>query len=628
MLKIGGMGLIVCSLLLMIVCHQSLCCKLLVHYALALDVKKMKAAVFLADNIAGHYSRTSASAQRFTHTLQVADSIMSETQMDSVWATMSSADKPIGITDETTVQYEALTTEIDESFNAWRQSPWKKEVDFTTFCNYILPYRVMNETYKVGWKSFLFKKYHSLVKNIDDLKTAFFVVHDSISRQVKRSAHQYPYQLNPFEMEWVMKGNCLQRCMYEVAVMRALGIPAVIDGIDFWGNYSKNGHTWVALVTRDGTYTVAQDDTVARKYNPIDASIFTLKQSVPKDYPYSTSFSKRCAKIYRHQYAMVRTECQDVDAPRDVRMHFGNGFSLDVSESYGLKSQITIRDSIHAYAYLCTYRTGNGWQPVTFVKSEQGTFCFKNLGDSVVYLPICYDKGKAMPLSNPLLVTKGKIRELIPDYSQLHTISLSRKYPLVANFINYWNTLVGGKVEGAVYRDFRDSTLLYEIKATPTYLNLLRANCNRKFRYIRFCAPTKCNTPLAEVSFCIRGRWGKADVSSEESEEIEKCVDGDEFTMPKRVHSGYRLYFDFLRPTRVDSISFIARNDGNFVQPGKIYALKYYDKGWHVLSERKSQGHRVVFNDVPRGALLMLEELEGGDESRPFLYEQGCQQWY
>lgn len=45
MLKTAGMGIIMCSLLLMIVCHQSLCCKLLVHYALALDVKKMKAAV-------------------------------------------------------------------------------------------------------------------------------------------------------------------------------------------------------------------------------------------------------------------------------------------------------------------------------------------------------------------------------------------------------------------------------------------------------------------------------------------------------------------------------------------------------------------------------------------------------
>lgn len=55
-----------------------------------------------------------------------------------------------------------------------------------------------------------------------------------------------------------MKGDCMQRCIYEVAVMRSLGIPAVIDGIDCWANYSKNGHSWVALVTKNGTYTVSK----------------------------------------------------------------------------------------------------------------------------------------------------------------------------------------------------------------------------------------------------------------------------------------------------------------------------------------------------------------------------------
>ena len=34
------------------------------------------------------------------------------------------------------------------------------------------------------------------------------------------------YQMNAFELENIQKGSCLQRCIYEVAVMRALGIPA------------------------------------------------------------------------------------------------------------------------------------------------------------------------------------------------------------------------------------------------------------------------------------------------------------------------------------------------------------------------------------------------------------------
>ena len=44
-----------------------------------------------------------------------------------------------------TVDSAFLVNHIEWAFKVWREQPWGKHVDFDTFCEYILPYRIGDE---------------------------------------------------------------------------------------------------------------------------------------------------------------------------------------------------------------------------------------------------------------------------------------------------------------------------------------------------------------------------------------------------------------------------------------------------------------------------------------------------
>lgn len=521
-----------------------------------------------------------------------------------------------------------LINNINFSYEIWKTSKWKNEVDFQTFCNYILPYRVMGEKPEKGWKEFLYSTYSPLIKNITDLKKAFYLVHDSIEKQLKPAAYNYPYQLNPYEMHNIMKGGCMQRCIYEVAVMRSLGIPAVIDGIDCWANYSKNGHTGVALVTKNGTYTVAKNDSCARKNNRIDASVFELKKPVPSGFPYDTTFQKKCAKVIRYHYAFQSNYYKDKNAPENIYQHFSDTHIEDVSAAYGLTSELSFPVQKEEYCYICTYRTGRGWLPIAFTKAKNGYYTFKNLGDSIVYLPVFYNNKKMKVLSNPILAINNNRKILQPNATVRETVTLERKYPLVNTFFNEWNYLVEGQLDACQYTNFQKNNWAYKIKRTPTYKNEIDFPTAFSCRAIRFSAPKGCKAPIAEFTFWYNNKKITCTPSSNDAEDLAKLIDGDPFSMPNIKYRGYKIYFDFGKTTKLDKLTFIPKNDGNFVLAGLRYQLFYFDKQWKSLGTKTATKSSITFDNIPTNALLLLKDISKGEECRPFTYVNGKQRWW
>lgn len=64
---------------------------------------------------------------------------------------------------------------IDMAFQAWN-FPWAKDLNFEEFCNYILPYKLKNESL-VDWRSIMMDKYKwilNAMKNKADPKEAAF----------------------------------------------------------------------------------------------------------------------------------------------------------------------------------------------------------------------------------------------------------------------------------------------------------------------------------------------------------------------------------------------------------------------------------------------------------------------
>ncbi len=602
--------------------------KVLAYYYLQDNKEKKAAALFLLQNITNHNYYQSEAISNFTSQICQADTIIKEQQMNKLWNLYKIYNHVQRQFDIKSLSGSMLIDNINFSYKVWKTSKWKNEIDFHIFCNYILPYRVMGEKPEKGWKEYLFSTYSPLIHNVSDLKRAFFLVHDSIEKQLKHAAYDYPYQLNPYEMQNIMKGDCMQRCIYEVAVMRSLGIPAVIDGIDCWANYSKNGHSWVALVTKNGTYTVSKNDSCARMNNTIDASIFELKKSVPSDFPYDTTFKKRCAKVIRYHYATQSNNYNDYNAPENIYQHFSDTHTEDVSAAYGFIGELSFPAKKEKYCYLCTYRTGRGWLPIAFTKAQKGYYKFKNLGDSIVYLPIVYTNKTTRVLSNPILATNISSQTLQPNLAIKQSVTLDRKYPLVNTFFNEWNYLFDGQLDASQTTNFQRTNWTYQIKKTPTYKNDIDFPSTFQCRSIRFSAPKGCKAPVAEFTFWCNNKKIICFSSSKDAEDLAKLTDGDPFSMPNIKYRGYQIYFDFGKNTKLDKLTFVPKNDGNFVVPGFTYQLYYYDKQWKSLGMKTATKGSITFDNIPTNALLLLKDISKGEECRPFTFVNGKQTWW
>ncbi len=183
-------------------------------------------------------------------------------------------------------------------------------------------------------------------------------------------------------------GVCLERCVLLAGACRALGLPVAIDNCGKWANYSDNSHTWVALVLDDGTYTIVDDDSVARKNNIIDASTFPLRQPMPQGYPYTPEFRKRLVKVWRQTY-----DLHPVSPLPEFKGEEGARLSsprlVDVSADYGITGHvgITIAGNTHD-VWLCTRSLSSGWIPQVHARVNRNVARFDNIGDSVLMMPI------------------------------------------------------------------------------------------------------------------------------------------------------------------------------------------------------------------------------------------------
>ena len=105
-------------------------------------------------------------------------------------------------------------------------------------------------------------------------------------------------------------------------------------------------------------------------------------------------------------------------------------------------------------------------------------------------------------------------------------------------------------------------------------------------------------------------------------------MDGNYFTMSTFRREGYLVMFNLQTPSKIDQITLVTKNDGNFVIPGHIYTLSYYDMEWKTIKSQKAKAHNITFDHVPIGALLLLKDDTEGIENRPFLIRSGKQEWW
>lgn len=589
------------------------------------DSLKLKAAIFLIENMREHGAVWSEAVDTFRRRVVEADSLLMMEPLNTWWDELVKNHHPVLRRDLNYVKADFLIQNIDGAFRVWDEAPWREEIDFGLFCRYVLPYRFETELLAYGWRDSLYRKYHPLVKDARTVKEAFEIVHDTVWKRLLSSSSHFPHILDVVAMQHQRKAMCVQRCVMLGAVMRALGIPAAIDNVGRWANYSRNGHAWVALVTNEATYSIYEDEKVAKINNRIDATEFELKYPIPDDFPMRTDFKKRPAKIWRSTFE--RQPVEDI-TENDWGKSVASPFRIDVSAAYGLDKNVEIQTACAVKrAYLCTFATGTDWMPVDVTEVKNGLCRFEALGDSVVYAVIGFEEGKPVALEDAFLLLDGKKKRLTPDKQNTRRIVIDRKYPLTGKWPNEWAPMPGARFEGSNDAEFAQTEVLASVERMPVFRNVLKMDGRQRFRYIRYCSKETCDTPIAEVEFWSGGHKVKAVPGKSTVKKVELSVDDNTLTRPD-IAPGYILGYELEKPEVLDSIVFYPWNDDNFVLPTHEYELFYYDKGWVSLGKRKPETYALVYEVVPAHALLLLKDRTKGNEERPFTYENKEQVWW
>ena len=599
------------------------------------DSLKYKAATFLIRNMPGHFSPEGEGMDEYTEILRNMQPGIGMKELMLTWNSVAKEKKTQTIPDSIVVDCDYLKENIDMAFEAWKSAPWANEIDFTHFCNYILPYRVKDEHLCTGWRKTLRERYKPLIDSISDMCKAFAIITDTIKNTIADSNPYCPYTLDVLTTDHIKKAECDQRCILLVAVLRALGIPAVIDVVPMWANYSRSGHSWVALVENDGsTYTVFEDEGIAKQFNKIDASQFVHRYKVAESdkCPFEVMTEKKAAKIYRMGFARVNNP-----KPNEP-IFLKDPFAIDVSEAYGLKSSITLNATGKEPIYLCVFMTGTDWMPVAKATPQNGKVTFDGLGDNVVYLPIRIKNGMRQVLSEPILVKDGNIAKIFKtDRTKTETVRLYRKYPLCSYMTDLWGFMKGGRFEAANKPDFSDATLLNSINEMPYGVTSINIDCKKKFRYFRYKTSPQSRMPMAELYFYAKKKDGteykmngRPIAYQVDSTKIKCAFDGFLDTNASTSSWEYWLGIDLGEGNKqkISRIVFAPSSDTNNVEVGHLYELYHFDTNWHFIGRKLSKGDNVVFDNVPSGGILLLKDKTKGNEERIFELQGGKQVWY
>lgn len=69
-------------------------------------------------------------------------------------------------------------------------------------------------------------------------------------------------------------------------------------------------------------------------------------------------------------------------------------------------------------------------------------------------------------------------------------------------------------------------------------------------------------------------------------------------------------------------------DNSNKIIPGNKYEVYYWDKGWKSIGIQKAEKDYLIYNNIPKNALLYIKNLDAGVQERIFTIENGKQIWW
>jgi hypothetical protein len=608
--------------------------KVIRHYSSRSDSLKRKAAIFLIGNMENHYSYVSKKWDSFQVEL---DTLFKKEDrgielyngFNTLYDKYSIGVKDITyVSDLQTMSAKYLIYNIDQAFKTW-ESPYCNYLNFDDFCEYILPYRVGTEPL-CDWKAEFSKRFlPNLYAKLGGRKESITAV--NICDELK----SYPYNTITFfpgnipdynvHLLTVMRlGSCRYFSIQALFAARCMGIPVALDYTPQWATRSF-GHEWNALITRTGkplSFGIGDHVELGKHI-----------ENVPDRIP---------AKVYRETFATQRLSLAMIHGNEDIPPTLASPCIKDVTNDYYATTDVSVKPLItiptkNKFVYLSVFDNKN-WIPVAWTKVEKNGYLFQNVNRDIVCLPSFYSWGGVFPAAYPVILRKvGTTTVLKPDLNKRETVILKRKYQdRMCSYLGF--AMLGGRFQLANDSTFKDAIDIYKISVKPEqYYQIVNINPTKKYKYFRYLAPEKTHGEVAEIEVYEVGSKNKLsgklignDTLISKSLLI-NAFDGDPLTrFSTKGVDGTWVGLKFNAPKSIDRIVYLPFNDDNCIDNNQLYELFYWDNKWISLGKQKgsSETYRLVYDNVPSNALLLLRNLTKGEEERIFTYENGEQVWW
>lgn len=381
-------------------------------YSMQEDSLKLKAAYFIVGNMPGHYGLSyklnSASGDSIDYRLITRKTPEAyRSYLDSIGARFEVAG---GAYDIHKITSAFLIENTNLAFEVW-EKPWCNHLNFEQFCEYILPYRVQNESLS-DWRRYFLRKYQWIGDSVSDPSDTYAVcvyLQDQLKKEVfydKEYSRYYSGYVGCEILNKVGIGACSQLANYSTMVMRACGIPITSDHVSYWSYGS--GHVYNTIHCNDS----------ARHY------FFSLSDGSPISFREKGEKGYSAVKVRRRTYGKQQNKISAYKDILEIAPHFEGVNHLDVtpffSEVDTLQFKLAKLPEDGGLAYLCHYDFDRV-RPVEWSEvSVDSVVTFRNTTKRLIYSIMGYRNKEYYPIGYPIYLNKnGETLEKRPDYTQV-----------------------------------------------------------------------------------------------------------------------------------------------------------------------------------------------------------------
>ncbi len=282
-----------------------------------------------------------------------------------------------------------LIENIDLAFEAWRNKPWARDISFTLFCDFILPYRGTSEPLS-RWRQPMMFRYLDAGDGVEASEKVK-VITGKIRKDVRKIVgfdRRYYLHPNTQSFEQMCRsrhGRCGDITNMMAYGMRANGFAAACDFTPAWADRDNN-HAWLVVLDRNGQGSAA--------------------------------LTNRAAKVYRRTFSIQPATLGVVAQGKGKVPAWLSGSNyMDVTDQYMETSDVTI-ELVHApetpqhFVYICVFNGGQ-WIPIHWAEVEGNSATFTRMGRNIAYLAAYYTEQGLVPAASPFIVHKdGQVQLL------------------------------------------------------------------------------------------------------------------------------------------------------------------------------------------------------------------------